>query len=121
MSTLSTAGRNAAVNAVTALINVSAPGKLQFQTSGSVAVATLTFSSTSFGAGSTGVATANAITSDTNAAGGTTTKAVLTDGASTVVLTATVGTSGSDINLSSVVIGAGDTVAVSALTLTMPA
>jgi len=121
MSTLSTAGRNAAVNAVTALINVSAPGHLVFQTSGGTPVATLAFSSTSFGAGSTGVATANAISSDTNAAGGTTTKAVLNDGAGTTVLTVTVGTSGSDINLSSTTIGAGDTVSVSSLTLTMPA
>jgi hypothetical protein len=49
------------------------------------------------------------------------TKATFEDSDAEVMLTATVGTSGNDINLSSTTIGAGDTVAVSALTVTMPA
>lgn len=121
MATLSTAGRNAACNAVVDLIDVSSPGKLVFRTSGNTEVATLTFSATAFGSASTGVATANSITSDTSATGGTTTKATLEDGAASIVITATVGTSGSDINLSSTSIGASDTVSVSSLTVTMPA
>ena len=70
--THSTAARNAATDAVTALIGAS--GKLVFRTSGTVsapgtAVATLSLSATAFGASATGTATANAITSDTNATG----------------------------------------------------
>jgi hypothetical protein len=122
MATLATAGRNAACNAVVDLIDAgSGAGSLVFRTSGDVEVATLTFSDPAFGNAATGVATASAITSDTSATGGTTTKATLQDSDSNIVITATVGTSGSDINLSSTVIGATDTVAVSSLTVTMPA
>jgi hypothetical protein len=96
-------------------------GKLVFRTSGDAEVATLTFSDPAFGAAATGVATASAITSDTSATGGTTTKATLEDSDAEVMLTATVATSAADINLSSTTIGVGDTVAVSALTVTCPA
>lgn len=122
MATLSTAARNAACNAVVDLIDAGAgAGVLVFRTSGDVEVATLTFSDPAFGNASTGVATASAITSDTSATGGTTTKATFEDSTAAIVLTATVGTSGSDINLSSTTIGAGDTVSVSSLTVTQPA
>lgn len=122
MATLSTAGRNAACDAVVDLIDAGTPpGALVFRTSGDTEVATLPFSTTAFGAASSGVATANSITSDTTATGGTTTKATLQNAAGTAVITATVGTSGSDINLSSVAIGVNDTVSVSSLTVTMPA
>lgn len=96
-------------------------GRLVFQTSGSVAVATLALSNPAFGAASSGVATASTITSDTNAAGGTVSKAELRDRDATAVILCAVGTSGSDINLSSLTIGAGDTVSVSSLTYTAPA
>lgn len=122
MATISTAARNAACDAVVDLIDAgSPPGALVFRTSGDVEVATLPFSNPAFGAASTGVATASAITSDTSATGGTTTKATLQNAAGTAVITATVGTSGNDINLSSTTIGAADTVSVSSLTVTMPA
>lgn len=70
--THSTAARNAATDAVTALIGAS--GNLKFRLSGTVgapgtAVATLPLSATAFAASSSGTATANAITSDTNATG----------------------------------------------------
>lgn len=122
MATLSTAGRNAACNAVVDLIDAgAAAGTLVFKTSGDVEVATLTFSDPAFGNAATGVATASAITSDTSATGGTTTKATMQDSDANIVITPTVGTSGSDINLSSTTIGAGDTVSMSSLTVTMPA
>lgn len=122
MATLSTAARDAACNAVVDLIDAgAAAGTLVFRTSGDVEVATLTFSDPAFGASSTGVATASAITSDTSATGGTTTKATLQDSNATIVITATVGTSGTDIIISNTVVGAGDTVSVSSLTVTMPA
>ncbi len=96
-------------------------GRLVFQTSGGTAVATLALSNPAFGAASAGVATASTITSDTNAAGGTVAKAVLRDRDATPIVLCAVGTSGSDINLSSLTVGAGDTVSVSSLTYTAPA
>lgn len=94
------------------------PGKLVFQTSGGTAVATLTFANPAFGAAASGTATANAITSDTNAAGGTTTKAELRQGNATPIVLCSVTNSGGggDIQLSSTVISAGQTVAVTSLT-----
>jgi len=94
----------------------SGAGTLEFQTSGSAEVATLTFSDPAFGAASSGTATASAITSDTTATGGTVTKFVAQDSDGTDVFLGAVSTSGSDINLSSVAVGAADTVAVSSLT-----
>lgn len=122
MATLSTAARNAACNAVVDLLDAgSGAGALVFRTSGDVEVATLAFSDPAFGNASTGVATADTITSDTSATGGTTTKATLEDSDTNIVITATVGTSSSDINLSSTTIGNGDTVSISSLTVTVPA
>ena len=96
-------------------------GTLVFQTSGDVEVATLTFGTPAFGAASSGTATANAITSDTSATGGTVAKAkFVTSGAADVVYCA-VSTSGSDMNLSSLTVGASDTVSVSSLTYSAPA
>ena len=98
----------------------SPPGKLVFQTSGGTAVATLPFSNPAFGAAASGVATAAAITSDTNAAGGTTTKAELRQGGATAVILCSVTNTGGggDIQLSSTVISAGQTVSISSLTYT---
>ncbi|MGE0719480.1 MAG: hypothetical protein AB7P02_28820 [Alphaproteobacteria bacterium] len=95
----------------------SGPGVLQFQTSGGVAVATLTFSDPAFGNAANGVATANAIAPDTNAAGGTIAKAAIKDSAGTEVLACSVTATGGggDITLSSVVISAGQTVSLSSL------
>jgi hypothetical protein len=126
--TLETVARNAACNAVVDLCDAgSGAGKLQIKTSAGTStfdngrVATLTFSDPAFGNASTGVATASAITSDTNAAAGTAAKAYFYDSDNTPILSCAVGTSGSDINLSSVSIGSGDTVSISSLTVTMPA
>lgn len=101
----------------------SPPGKLVFQTSGGTAVATLTFSNPAFGsADGSAICTASAITSDTAAAGGTTTKAELRTGAATakVLCSVTNTGGGGDIQLSNTVIGAGQTVAMTALTYAAP-
>jgi len=115
------ATRDAVCNAVVDRLDLgsgTSAGRLVFLTAASAAVATLALSNPAFGNASAGVATANAITSDTNAAGGTTTKFELRDRDAAAVILGSVGTSGSDINLSSVIIGAGDTVSVSSLTYT---
>lgn len=98
------------------------PGHLVFNTSGDVEVATLTFSNTAFGAASSGVATAAAITSDTSATGGTIAKAVMQNAAGTAKIncSATATGGGGDIELSSVTISAGQTVSITSLTYTAP-
>lgn len=122
--THSTAFRNAVADLHTSTLGTSP--KLKFRLSGTVgspgtAAATLTLSATPFGAASGGVATANAITSDTNATGNATAvaNATLETSAGTVVSHFSVAASGSDINLSNgLTINAGDTVACTSLTYT---
>lgn len=121
--THSTAARNAAVDAVTALLTTGS--KLKFRVGGTLgspgtAAATLSLASTAFGAASSGVATAGTITSDTNATGNASpvTAASLETGAGTIVIYCAVATSGSDININNTTINAGDTVACSSLTYT---
>jgi hypothetical protein len=71
--TLETVTRNAIADALDVLINSGGgAGYLEFQTSGDVEVATITFDATAFGAASTGTITmASAPKSDTSATGGT--------------------------------------------------
>ena len=83
-------------------------------------LAELRWNATAFGAASNGVATANAITSDTSAdATGTATwfRALKSDG-TTVVFDGSVGTSGCDLNLNSTGISVGAAVSVTSFTYT---
>lgn len=119
-----TAVRNAIADLVVDRIDAGAgAGTLEFQTSGDVEVATLTFSDPAFGAASSATATASAITADSSATGGTIAKARAKDSTGTEVfacsVTATGG--GGDIELNSVVVSAGQQVSVSSLTYTAPA
>lgn len=116
---------DASVNVVTALLN---SGFIKIYTGSQPALngaitgtllATMTFSSTAFGASSGGTATANAITSGT--AGNTGTAgyfALVESGGSTVVATGSVGTSGADLNLNSLSISSGASVSCSSFTIT---
>ncbi len=114
--------RNTLCNTVVDLLDAgTGAGTLKFVTSGDVEVATCTFSDPAFAAASTGTATANAITDDTNATGGTAAKFEAEDSDTNDCFLGSVATSGADINLSSVVIGAGDTVSISSLTYSAPA
>ena len=122
--THSATARNAATDAVTALIGAS--GKLKFRVSGTIgspgtAVATLSLSATAFGASSSGTATANAITSDTNATGNASPVATasLETSGGTLHIHCAVAASGSDINMTNgLTVAAGDTVSCSSLTYT---
>jgi hypothetical protein len=85
-------------------------------------LATLTFSDPAFGAASNGVATASAITSDTNVdASGTAEHFRIYDSNSVCIMQGTVGTSGADINFNTVTFVAGGTAAISSMTVTQPA
>lgn len=122
--THSTAARNAATDAVTALIGAS--GKLVFRLAGTVgspgtAVATLPLSATAFAAAVSGTATANAISPDTNATGNASpvATATLQTSGGTIVIHCAVAASGSDINMANgLVVASGDTVSCSSLTYT---
>ena len=98
-------------------------GTIEIRSSGDVEIATLTFGATAFGAAAAGVATANSITDDTNATGGTAAKcALINSGATDIVLGSVTATGGGgDIELSSTTVGASDTVSISSLTYTAPA
>jgi hypothetical protein len=125
MPTLETTARNAAVDAIVDLIDAGAgAGTLIFETSGDAEVATLTFSDPAYGAASSGTAQENAITSDTNATGGTVAQASIKDsnGLKQFELTCSGVGGGGEIQITGgVTIGAGATVSCSDLSVTMPA
>lgn len=119
-----TAVRNGIVDFVVDQIDEGTPpGSLVFQTSGDVEVATLTFSTTAFGASSSGTATAAAITQDSSATGGTIAKFRIKNAAGTdkIIGSVTATGGGGDITLNSVVVSAGQVVDVTSLTYTGPA
>lgn len=99
-------------------------GLIELQTSGDVEVATLTLNATAFddagsaGGNSDGVATANAITSDSSATGGTVAKGELQESDTTprVLFSVTATGGGGDMEIPSVSIGEASTVSCSALT-----
>jgi hypothetical protein len=127
---LSAAAQNAAVDSLVGTIGTS--GKLRIYDGtqptnpdtalgAQVLLADLALSSTAFAAAVAGVATANAITSDTAAdATGTASWFSLLTSANVRKIDGSVGTSGANLNLNSIAIQAGATVAVSALTFTIP-
>lgn len=116
--------RNTVADLVDSTLSTTA--KLVFRLTGTAAapgtaVATLSFGNPAFGAASSGVITANAITSDTNATGNASpvATATLETGGGTVIVHCAVAASGSDINLTGgLTIGSGDTVSCSSLTYT---
>ena len=123
MSTLEVIAQNAAVEAVTDLVD---GGTVEFQTAANVVVASLGLGTPAFGAAANGTVTANAITPDTNTTGNVNpvTKAVFkTSGAATAWTVVVVeGTPGAgQIGLSSAVFNDGDEAKITAYTHTQPA
>lgn len=119
---------NAEADAVAALLNNgylriysgTQPATGDTALSGNTLLAELRFNATAFGAAVAGVATANAITSDSSAdATGTATfyRCFKSDG-TTAVMDGNISTSGANINLNSTAIQAGATVSCSAFTVT---
>jgi hypothetical protein len=117
-----TAVRTAIADFIVDQLDVGGAGTLEFQTSGDVEVATLTFNATAFGAAAAGTATANAITADSSATGGTIAKSKWKNNAGTekVATSVTATGGGGDITLNSVVVSAGQQVSMTSLTYSAP-
>ena len=99
-------------------------GQLVLQDSGSTALVILTMASTAFGAASSGVATANAISTGTVTVAGTATKGIIRTSTqqNTVVLFSVTSTGGGgNLELSSAVLSTGQFVEITSLTYTAPA
>jgi hypothetical protein len=123
--------RNAAVDAITAILNVTAAGNLRgydgtkpadadTALSGNTLGFTCPLNATSFAAASAGVATANAITSDTSADATITLSwhSLLTN-ANVRKIDGTAGVGTFNLNVNSTAVASGITVAVTSYTLTM--
>ena len=131
---ISTAARNAACDAIVDLIDAGGAGTLAIRTgapptnpsdahSGPL-LGTLTFSATAFGSASSGVATAAAITSDTNAdASGDAGHFRVKSGAGNVIFQGTAGEAAdtTDMTFDEKSIVATGTIACSSFTVTVPA
>ncbi len=118
MTTLSTAARNAACDATTALLN--GGGYVEFQTAGGAEVAKVPFATTAFGAAVAGVATANAFTPDTTTIAGTISQAFYKSSADAIIatLTVTVDGGGGDVELTSLTYANNETLTLSSATHT---
>ena len=125
---LGTAARNACVDAVGPLVN---GGSIQIRTGAQptnvsdaaqgTLLGTLTFSATAFGAGSSGTATANSITSDTTADNsGTAGHARFLSTGGTAIADADCGQGSGTVNFDNNVIVAGGVIAISSMTITQP-
>lgn len=116
---IETTARNAMANAFGALF--ASGSSVKFVDAADAEVATLAMNATPFGAAATGKITANAITSDADAAGGVIDHAELRDASSVLQASLSVGLSAADIIITTLTIAAGSTVSMSSLELTMPA
>ena len=114
-----TAVRDTVCNTVVALLDAGGAGTIELQISlGGVAAAIVDLQATAFGASASGIATANTPMEEASAPGNVSPVSHFQakSGAGTVIFQGEVATSGSDINLSSLTIGNGDTVQLSSLT-----
>jgi len=119
---LASALQDILANTIDTEINTGAgTATLKFETSGDAEVATINLQNPAFGAASAGVITLAGVTlSDTSATGGTVAQATIEDRDGTPQLEMTVGTSGTEIIITSVVIAATEQVDITALTLAVP-
>jgi hypothetical protein len=121
--TLPTGTRNAACNAIVELVDVgTGTSYLKITNAGATELVKCAFPNPAFGNALVGVATANTIVDGTVTVADTAALAAIIDrDAADVITGLTVGTSGSNINLSSVALSVGDKVSISSMTVTVPA
>jgi hypothetical protein len=113
--------RNALTDLVVSMLDAgSGPGRLVLLTKTNVEVARLAFSIPAFGVAADGMATANPIDSDDDAAGGTVSKAMATDSDGNPVFSCdvTLFGDGGMIQLSGLTVGPGTSVSLVGLTYT---
>lgn len=120
---LITASANALADAMSASIDVGVTetgGSLVLETSGDVEVSLHRFAASSFGSAASGVITAASLPiDDTSAAGGTVEHYSIYDRNNLKQLEGVVNVTGDDLDLSSLSVGAGDTVSLTAFTITV--
>ena len=123
--TLETILRDALADEIDNLINGGTAPELVFETSGDVEVATIIMNATNaFGAAATGVITMTGQPlSDTSATGGTVAQFSIYQNVTQTnkALEGVVAVSGQDIDLTSLSVGATDTVELTTFTITVPA
>lgn len=123
--TLETIARDELANALDTIINAGTAPELVFETAGDGEVATIVLDATNaFDNAAAGVITMTGQPrTDASANGGTTVQFSIYQNVSQTnkVLEGSVSTSGADINISSTVIGATDSVELTTMTFTMPA
>lgn len=120
-----TATRNATVDFVVDRVDVGTTnpsGRLYFQTSADADICFITCQLPAFGSASAGVASMAGVPLTSSAAAGNATvaKAQFRNRNDTAEINCAVSTSGSDINLSGVSLGPGDTIRIDALTYSIP-
>lgn len=116
--------RNALADLVVDAVDQGAgAGYCELQTSGDAEVATLTFGDPAFGAASSGTATANTITDESSATGGTVAKFRVFDSDATEIWQGTVTaiSGGGDIEITSLDIAATEKVSIGTWTYTASA
>lgn len=119
--THSTSVRNGIVDFVVDKLDVgsgTASGRLTFLTAADADICALTLANPAFGSASSGSASLLSvpITSSAAASSVTVAKAQGRDRDANMIFACAVGTSGSDINLSGVALGSGDTITINSLT-----
>lgn len=114
--------RNVLADAIDAEVNTGVgTAELRFETSADAEVATIPLQNPAFGAAAAGTITLQGTPiQDTTATGGTVAQFSIYDRDATKQLEGTVATSGGDINMSSLVVGANDTVELTSFSITVP-
>ena len=127
MTQIAIAGRNAAINAVNALINsgtveirTGAPASVDSAPTGTV-LATFTLGNPAFGTASAGSSSANLPSDATASASGTAAHYVVKDSSGNVERNGTAGTSGADMILNNTAFTTGDTVSITSWSFSQPA
>ena len=127
MTQIAIAGRNAAINAVNALINsgtveirTGAPASVDSAPTGTV-LATFTLGNPAFGTASAGSSSANLPSDATASASGTAAHYVVKDSSGNVERNGTAGTSGTDMILNNTTFTTGDTVSITSWSFSQPA